>query len=439
MKLLTLGKGITPTLIMVLALVFGIMFWIIDGYFEYRFFHQNLSFLLLEGPETLLESLLLKIPVHSLFVRTSFMVAAIFGGVLTAVSLKIIEKGNESIRENETKFQMVFNNSLDPIAVFGGAPPKILFVNPAFSRLFGYTSEELSIFTADDIFLLAHPEDREMVKNKLRSRFRGENPPTQYESRIVTKNREVGWVEVSTALYKIKDQLFSQSIFRNITERKRTEETMMSALKEKELLLQEIHHRVKNNMQIIGSLLYLQATRAESEQVRQALTESQQRIHAMAMIHETLYDSQDLGTINLSEYLKRLVNHLQAAYNNQADIRIALDMNKVELDINQAVPCSLILNELITNVFKHAFPAGSKGTIQIKLYLTQDREVVLKVTDNGVGLAADQDLLNPSSLGLKLVQGLLKKQLKGHLDVTTEGGTAFTLCWPLPTEKEINA
>jgi two-component sensor histidine kinase len=188
-------------------------------------------------------------------------------------------------------------------------------------------------------------------------------------------------------------------------------------------------------MQVISSLLSLQADRVENEQVRQALLESQQRIIAMAMIHETLYSSQNLATIDLSAYLKSLVHHLQAVYSTQADVRIILELDKVELGIDQAVPCGLIINELITNSFKHAFPGGSKGTIQIKVHLVNNREVVLEVSDNGVGLTPDLDLGNPSSLGLRLIQGLLKHQLKGSLDVAIEGGTAFTLRWPLPDGK----
>jgi two-component sensor histidine kinase len=186
---------------------------------------------------------------------------------------------------------------------------------------------------------------------------------------------------------------------------------------------------------VISSLLSLQAERVEDEQVRQALLESQQRIVAMAMIHEALYSGQNLAAIDLSAYLKSLVSHLQGVYSSQADVRITLELDKVELGIDQAVPCGLIINELITNSFKHAFPRGSKGTIQIKIYMVNEEEVVLEVSDNGVGLTSDLDLRAPSSLGLRLIQGLLKHQLKGSLDVAIKGGTAFTLRWPLPGGK----
>jgi two-component sensor histidine kinase len=217
-----------------------------------------------------------------------------------------------------------------------------------------------------------------------------------------------------------------------IIERKLAEEAMRAALQEKEVLLREIHHRVKNNMQVISSLLNLQADRVENEQVRQALLENQQRIIAMAMIHEALYSSENLSIIDLSAYLKNLVSHLQGVFSDQAGIRITLELNKIELGIDQAVPCGLIINELVTNAFRHAFPDGRKGTIRIKVYLDSDREFVLEVSDNGVGLTPELDLENPSSLGLRLIQGLLKHQLNGSLVASSlDQGTAFTLRWPL--------
>ena len=206
-------------------------------------------------------------------------------------------------------------------------------------------------------------------------------------------------------------------------------------MQEKEVLLREIHHRVKNNMQVISSLLNLQCDKVENEQERQALFESQQRIIAMSMIHETLYSSQYLSSIDLSVYLKNLVHHLQGVYCANTGINIILELDEVELGLEQAVPCGLIINELVTNAYKHAFPGDSKGTIKIRLHPSDEREVILEVIDDGVGFASDPDPENSSSLGLILVTGLLKHQLKGSLNVSNEGGAAFTIRWPLPEKK----
>ncbi|MFH0782855.1 MAG: PAS domain S-box protein [Pseudomonadota bacterium] len=224
-------------------------------------------------------------------------------------------------------------------------------------------------------------------------------------------------------------------LLEDITERKSADEILKATLHEKEILLREVHHRVKNNMQMISSLFSLQAERMETEAMRQVFIESQQRILTMAMIHETLYSSQDLASTDLSDYVKRLVSHLQGVYSSQAAVDIILELNKVELNIDLIVPCGLIINELLTNAFKHAFPGGGKGTIQIKNSLVNERELVLEVSDNGVGLPADLDFENPSTLGLKLVKGLLKYQLQGNWDVTVGGGTTFILRWPLPVLK----
>jgi PAS domain S-box-containing protein len=342
------------------------------------------------------------------------------------------KRAEEMLRESAEKYRILAENSLQGIAILKGVPPVFTYVNRRWTEIFGYTADEVLSFDSNKIWNLVHPEDRPMVRQRNHDRLMGKPVIPVYEFRTIRKDGATRWVEVfASKIPSENDIVMSLATYVDITERKLAEERIITALQEKEILLREIHHRVKNNMQVISSLLYLQATRAESEQVRQALTASQQRVIAMAMIHEILYSSQDFAGIDLSVYLKRLVLYLQEVYNNQADIRIALELDKVELDINQAVPCSLILNELITNAFKHAFPVGSKGAIQIKVYMANDREVVLELSDNGVGLSADQDLSNPSTLGLRLVQGLLKKQLKGSLDVTREEGTTFTLRWPL--------
>jgi PAS domain S-box-containing protein len=310
-----------------------------------------------------------------------------------------------------------------------------LVVNEMWARTLGYTVDELSPFSNNIFMTMVHPDDLEQSYNLLKRHFAGELTYYSCEFRMKHKNGHWIWIQDNGRLITHTTDGKPLMMFGNhidISDRKLAEERIKQNLMEKETLLREIHHRVKNNMQVISSLLHLQATRSESQQVRQALTESQQRIIAMAMIHETLYGSQNFASIDLSTYLKNLVQRLQEAYSTQKDILIFLELDKVELDINQAVPCSLILNELITNAFKHAFPAGRKGTIQIKVYMDNDREVVLELSDNGVGLAANQDLSNPSTLGLKLVKGLLKKQLKGSLDIVKEGGTTFILRWPLP-------
>jgi PAS domain S-box-containing protein len=312
------------------------------------------------------------------------------------------------------------------------------YYSPEFFELYGLPSDAHLELDEDFVPKALHPEDRQDFLEKMQAA----NSPCgsgvfEHRYRIIRHDGQIRWLKViGQTVFSgntTEDRpMFANGIIHDISDRKFAEEAMRAALQEKEILLREIHHRVKNNMQMISSLLSLQTERVKNEQVRQALAESQQRIIAMAMIHETLYRGKDLAYIDLSDYLKRLVSHLQGVYNSQATVDIILELEKVELSSDLVVPCGLIINELLTNAFKHAFPGGRKGTIQIKNYLVNERELVLEVSDNGVGLPTDLDFENTSSLGLKLVKGLLKHQLKGNWDVTVGKGTTFILHWPLP-------
>jgi PAS domain S-box-containing protein len=330
-----------------------------------------------------------------------------------------------ALRESDAKHRLLFENANDAIFIVD-MEARILTANPMAVRQLGYTHAELTSMT---IYQVDSPEGGNRVQERMARLM--EQGHLTFETVHLRKDGSPIPIEISARRITWDGKTAIMSICRNISERKIADETRKASLHEKEVLLREIHHRVKNNMQVISSLLQLKAMRVKNEQARQALLESQQRIIAMAKIHETLYSSHNLAMIDFSVYLKSLIQHIQGAYSTQADIRIALELDKVELDINQAVPCSLILNELITNALKHAFPAGNTGTIRIKLHLINDREVLLEVSDDGIGLSTDLDLVNPPSLGMMLVQRLLKKQLKGSLNMVSEGGTSFTLRWPL--------
>jgi PAS domain S-box-containing protein len=340
------------------------------------------------------------------------------------------KKAEELIHDSEQRFRAAFIGN--PVAACITRQQDAVWIdaNQAELDLFGYNREEFIGKSAMENNLWVDPSDRQRIVEALNQGKAVKNQNVQ----LRRKDGRLISASVSATGLTLKGEKHILFVTEDITERRLADERIKGALQEKEVLLREIHHRVKNNMQVISSLLFLQASRVENEQGRQALLESQQRILAMAMTHEVLYSGQNLAAIDLSVYLRRLVDHLQGAYNNQSDIRVTFEMDRIEIDINQAVPCSLILNELITNAFKHAFPDGRKGTVRIRVCLSHDKEVVLELSDNGVGFALDQDLSKPSSLGLKLIRRLLIKQLKGRMDMTTEGGTTFTLRWPLPVK-----
>ena len=227
----------------------------------------------------------------------------------------------------------------------------------------------------------------------------------------------------------------------NITERKQAEEQIKASLREKETLLQEIHHRVKNNLAIISSLLELQSDAIWDEPARAAFQESQNRVRAMARIHEHLYRSQDLARVDMAEYVEGVVDYLSQSYGVYT-IALQIDVSDVALDIDTAIPCGLIINELVSNALKHAFPPDwqrpESGQNQVRVALRlDDGQCKLTVSDNGAGLPADLNIKGQESLGLRLVN-ILSRQLKGVLEMNREGGTTFCLTFAIPEERSYN-
>ncbi len=215
-----------------------------------------------------------------------------------------------------------------------------------------------------------------------------------------------------------------------IQERERGEVRIKASLKEKEMLLQEIHHRVKNNLQVISSLLNLQSRNVTNAEILNVLRESQDRIRTMALIHEKLYQSENLASIDFGSYLKSLTSHLISTYRSSSgSARLQLDVDDVILSLETAVPCGLIVNELMSNALKYAFLDGRQGIILITLHKNEDGQTSISVADNGVGLPAGFDIHKSASLGLRLVT-MLVGQIHGTLLTTNENGTKFEVVFP---------
>lgn len=214
---------------------------------------------------------------------------------------------------------------------------------------------------------------------------------------------------------------------RDISEQKQATEQLQAALKEKEVLLKEIHHRVKNNLGIVDGLLQMQLRRSQSTEIIETLKESQNRIASIALVHEKLYRSTDLASIDFSQYIPDLTAHLFDSYNTHSNhIKLVTQLDDISLDIDTAIPCGLIINELVSNALKYAFPHGHAGEVDVKFYKNIDGAITLIVQDNGVGLPEDFELKQTKTLGMKLVQGLVK-QLKGRLEIDSQPGTAFRI------------
>ena len=298
----------------------------------------------------------------------------------------------------------------------------LTFMNIGAFEMFGYSSEDL--LNGFNILELIVEEERSLSRNNIKEVLDGKNSGDEYTAMKRDQTRFPIMIHSNPIIHNGNPEGF-RGIIIDISELKNAEEKIIASLKEKEVLLQEIHHRVKNNMQIISSLLSLQATHTGSEEAAEILKESKGRVKAMAMIHEKLYNSHNLHELNTGEYLKNLVPDILMSYSKTSgNVTATIDVDEIYLNIETALPLGLLVNELVSNSMKHAFPDGN-GKIIIKLERI-DEEYVLTVSDNGIGLPRDVDPFNASSLGLQLVMSL-SVQLEGKLEVGRTGETSYTL------------
>jgi len=214
--------------------------------------------------------------------------------------------------------------------------------------------------------------------------------------------------------------------FADVSERRDAEEKIKASLREKEVMLKEIHHRVKNNLQVVSSLLNIQSRYIADPADAELFKESQNRVQAMALVHEKLYQSSDLARVDFSSYIESLMKNLFYSYAIGRDnISMVADVQPISLSVDAAVPCGLIINELISNCLKHAFPEGSGGEIRVSIR-ERDNRIVIEVSDDGIGLSANFDFHTSESLGLQLVN-MLVEQLDGSISLEREQGTRFTI------------
>jgi two-component sensor histidine kinase len=213
-----------------------------------------------------------------------------------------------------------------------------------------------------------------------------------------------------------------------LEECKRAEEKIKAALNEREVLLSEIHHRVKNNMQLVNSLLRIQAANIKEKEYVNIFKPSQDRIKSLALVHEKLYQSKDLAKVDFNGYVKSLVNGLFRSYGiDRNKIVLKTEVEDISLGFDTAIPCGLIINELVSNSLKHAFPQEREGEIRISLRSISEEEVALSVSDDGIGIPQDLDFRNTESLGIELVTILAEDQLRGKIDLKRTNGTKFDI------------
>ena len=248
-------------------------------------------------------------------------------------------------------------------------------------------------------------------------------PTPEAEERLVRQLR--------TALEASERDELERRVQARTADLARANEELHASVEEKVMLLQEIHHRVKNNLQIISSLLELQAAAVEDTRALEAFLDSGHRVRSMALVHEKLYGPESLSRIDFADYVRDLTTFLFQSYNARTpNVGLTIEADDVFLDIHTAVPCGLILNELITNSLKHAFPGSREGKIRVGLHQTDDGQMTLSVGDDGVGFPQDLDWRNLTSLGFQLIKALVN-QLTGTLTIDSRCGAEFEICFPV--------
>ena len=326
----------------------------------------------------------------------------------------------EALRESEEQYRAIFDSFQD-VYYRTDRDGLVTLISPSVKTQAGYDPADVLGHPVTNFY--ADPDERQIFNDRLKK----DGFLNDYELQLLARDGRVIRVSASSKLVMGADgePVGVEGVLRDITDRKYAEENLKASLKEKEVLLQEIHHRVKNNMQIISSLLNLQSRKLSDPKVVEIFQESRSRIRAMALIHEKLYQSRNLAQVNLAEYIESLYLHLYHMYGvDSSKVKINMDVQEIFLDINTAIPIGLVINELVSNAVKHAFPNGSQGEISLKLSSGDNGGRCLLVKDNGVGLPEGYDIHNPETLGMQLVCDLVA-QVNGSIQVDASSGTTF--------------
>lgn len=350
-----------------------------------------------------------------------------YGSVFVAVQQDITDRLQV---EKQLQLQAVITrNMAEGICLVRADSGIIVYANPKFESMFGYEPGELDGQHVSIVNYATDETSAEAVNQTIRAEVLVNREAT-YEVHNVKKDGTPFWCQATTSVFEHPDYgSVLVAVQQDISDRKDAQEKIKASLKEKELLLKEIYHRVKNNLQVIYSLLNLQSRNLSDSLAHAVIRDSQSRVRAMALVHEKLYQSRDLTRIDLSDYAHSLIRSLQETYClKNSEVITKIEIDSCWLDIETALPCGLILTELISNSLKYAFP-DNRGTIQITSSSSPD-QVILTIQDDGVGLPPGIDLQTISSLGLSLVRNLAK-QIKGNVVILpAQVGTIFQLSLP---------
>jgi PAS domain S-box-containing protein len=350
-------------------------------------------------------------------------------GIATDITER--KRAEAAIREREERLHQAVRVS--QIGIFDhDHRTDTIYWSPEQRHIYGLGHEEPVTLSA--FLKYVYPEDRERIAKAVR---RAHDPAGDgsfdVEHRIVDRNGSIHWLSTRSRTQFEGEGSSCHPVrtigaVADITERKSAEDKIEASLKEKEILLREIHHRVKNNMQIISSLIGLASGNIKDKKYVDMFRESQNRINSMSLIHEKLYRSRNLAKIELNEYIWDLAKAIfQSRGVKTGTIVLTINIENVQLGIDQSIALGLIINELITNSLKYAFPGDRKGEIKVSLHLNDENTFELIVSDNGNGIPYDLNYRKTESLGLRLVTILVENQLKGKIDLDRSKGTEFNI------------
>ena len=327
------------------------------------------------------------------------------------------KQAQAALRESEEKYRTLFDMESDALALMDIETGDILDVNKAFIDLYGFRKEEILCMKNTDFSAEPHKTQKSVQNLEI-------NIPIRYHKK---KDGTVFPTEISASIFEYQGREVLIGAVRDITERKHAEEQIKTSLREKEILLREIHHRVKNNFEIISSLLDMSSMRTDSQETQNLLLNARSRIHSMSLIHSQLYQTDRFDRIDMDRHISELSHHLLCVYGSGKKIDLILTPSKVYLSVSQAIPCALVLNELISNVFKHAFREKKQGTVRISISTPDPTTVLIQVIDDGDGIPEGLDIHSQTGLGLKMARHLVSGQLKGEMRVKNDSGTEISI------------
>lgn len=333
-------------------------------------------------------------------------------------------RGRGVLEASEARYRRLFETAQDGILILDADTGEINDVTPFLINMLGFSKEEIIGKKLWEIgaFKDINASQRSFLELQTKSYVRYEDLPLE------TKNGRSINVEFVSNVYLVDRKRVAQCNIRDITDRKRAEEVVERSLKEKEVLLKELHHRVKNNLQIISSLLQLKLVTARDAEVIDVFKQTQERIRVMALVHQKLCEAKDFMSIDISGYVNELVNNLLLAYGvDKEKISVKVDVAKVLLKIDLAVPCGLIINELLTNSFKYAFPGDRRGEVNISLRSLNNGMLEIMVSDNGIGFYKGFNLHETKTMGLALVVSTIESQLGGTIKLMRTKGSRFKI------------